>query len=65
MGSGKKKLSFAPKRYCSANSKRGQYEAQIIRAGKLEARQFFFFNFKGKPSQKQHKTIFSSLSELN
>jgi hypothetical protein len=43
------------------NSNRGQYYAQIIRAGKLEARPFFFSNFKGTPSQKEHKTIFSSL----
>jgi hypothetical protein len=31
----------------------------------LEARQFFFLNFKETPSQEQHKTIFSGLSELN
>jgi hypothetical protein len=36
-----------------------------MRAGELEARQFFFLNFKGTPSQEQHKTIFSGLSELN
>jgi hypothetical protein len=41
------------------NSNRGQYYAQIIRAGKLEPRLFFFSNFKGTPSQKEHKTIFS------
>jgi hypothetical protein len=29
--------------------------------GKLEARPFFFSNFKGKPSLKEHKTIFSGL----
>jgi hypothetical protein len=34
--------------------------AQIIRAGKLEARPFFFSNFKGTPAQEEHKTIFSS-----
>jgi hypothetical protein len=27
--------------------------------GKLEARLFFFLNFKGTPSQEEHKTIFS------
>jgi hypothetical protein len=43
------------------NSNSGQYYAQIIRAGKLEARPFFFSNFKGTPSQKEHKTIFSGL----
>jgi hypothetical protein len=40
-------------------------EAQIIRAGKLAASQFFFLNFKGTPSQVQHKTIFSGISKLN
>jgi hypothetical protein len=34
-------------------------------AGKLEARPFFFLNFKGTPSQEQHKTIFSGLRKLN
>ncbi len=34
----------------------------VIRAGKLEARLFFFLNFKGTPSQEEHKTIFSSLT---
>jgi hypothetical protein len=48
-------------RYCPANSNQGRYYAQIIRAGKLEARPFFFLNFKGTPSQEKHKTIFSSL----
>jgi hypothetical protein len=33
----------------------------MIRAGKLEARPFFFLNLKGTPSQEEHKTIFSSL----
>jgi hypothetical protein len=33
----------------------------MIRAGKLEVRPFFSSNFKGTPSQKEHKTIFSSL----
>ncbi len=37
----------------------GKYYAQIIRAGKLEALPFFFFNIKGTPSQEEHKTIFS------
>jgi hypothetical protein len=37
----------------------------MIRAGKLEARQFFLLNSKGTPSQEQHKTIFSGFSELN
>jgi hypothetical protein len=27
----------------------------------LEARPFFFINFKGTPSQEEHKTIFSGL----
>jgi hypothetical protein len=27
----------------------------------LEARPFFFLNFKGTPSQEEHKTIFSGL----
>jgi hypothetical protein len=53
--------SMLIKRYCPANSNRGQYYAQIIRAGKLEVRPFFFLNFKGTPSQKEHKTIFSGL----
>ncbi len=44
---------------------RGSILGSIIRAGKLEARQFFFLNFKGTPSQKQCKTIVSGLSELN
>jgi hypothetical protein len=48
-------------RYCPAISNRGQYYSQIIRADKLEARPFFFSNFKGTPSQEEHKTIFSSL----
>jgi hypothetical protein len=43
-----------------ANSKRGQNQAKKIRAGKLEARLFFCLNFKGKSSQEEHKTIFSS-----
>ncbi len=46
-------------RYCPANSKKGQYLAQIICAGKLEAHLFFFLNFKGKSSQEEHKIIFS------
>jgi hypothetical protein len=37
-------------------------EAQIIRLGKLEARQVFFLNFKGTPSQEEHNTIFSGLT---
>ncbi len=49
------------KRYCPTKSKRGRYYAQIIRAGKLEARPFFFLNFKGTPSQEEQKTIFSGL----
>jgi hypothetical protein len=32
-----------------------------IRPLKLEARLIFFLNFKGTPSQEEHKTIFSSL----
>ncbi len=52
---------FLISRYCPANSNRGQYIAQIIRAGKLEARPFFFSNFKGTTSQEEHKTIFSVL----
>ncbi len=43
------------------NSNSGQYYAQIIRSGKLEVCPFFFSIFKGTPSQKVHKTIFSSL----
>jgi hypothetical protein len=39
--------------------------AQIIRARKLEAHSFFFLNFKGTPSQEEHKAIFCSLSEIN
>jgi hypothetical protein len=38
-----------------------EYYAQIIRAGKLEARLFFFLNFKGTPSQEEQKPIFSGL----
>jgi hypothetical protein len=49
-------------RYCPENSKRGRYYAQIIRAGKLEARPFFFMNFKWTPSQEEQKTIFSGLT---
>jgi hypothetical protein len=41
---------------------RGRYYAQIIRAGKLEACPFFFFNFKGTPSQEEQKNIFSGLT---
>jgi hypothetical protein len=44
-----------------SESNRGQYYTQIICAGKLEARPFFFSNFKGTPSQEEHKTIFSGL----
>ncbi len=33
----------------------------MICAAKLEARLFFFLNFKGTPSQEWQKTIFSSL----
>jgi hypothetical protein len=40
----------------------GRYCAQIIRAGKLEARPFFFLNFKGTPSQEEQKTIFGGLT---
>jgi hypothetical protein len=40
----------------------GRYYAQIIHAGKLEASPFFFLNFKGTPSQEEHKTIFSGLT---
>jgi hypothetical protein len=36
-------------------------QTQIICAGQLEARPFFFFNFKGTPSKEEHKTIFSGL----
>ncbi len=43
------------------NFERGRYYAQIIPAGKLEALPFFFLNFKGTPSQEEHKTIFSGL----
>jgi hypothetical protein len=32
-----------------------------ISAGKLEARPFFFLNFKGTPSQEEHRTILSGL----
>jgi hypothetical protein len=35
--------------------------AQKIRSRKLEARPFFFLNFKETPSQEEHKTIFSGL----
>jgi hypothetical protein len=41
-----------------------QYEivkGQIIRPRKLEAQQLFFLNFKGTPSQEEHKIIFSGL----
>ncbi len=43
------------------NSNRGRYYAQIIRAGKLEARPFFFSNCKGTTSQEERKTNFSGL----
>jgi hypothetical protein len=33
----------------------------LIRAGTLEARPFFFLNFKGTPSQEGHETFFSGL----
>ncbi len=51
--------------YCHANSKKGQYYAQIICVSKLEAHPFFFLNLEGTPSQENHKTIFSGLSERN
>jgi hypothetical protein len=50
--------SKSPKRFCRANSKRGRDEAHSIRASKLEDYPFFFLNFKGTPSQEEHKTIF-------
>ncbi len=53
--------SFLKVQYWPANSKRGQYYAQIIRAGKMEACPFFFLNFKGTPSQEEQKTIFRGL----
>jgi hypothetical protein len=55
-------LDILSKRYCPVNSKRGRYYAQIIRDGKLEARLFFFLNFKRTPLQEEHKTIFSGLT---
>jgi hypothetical protein len=33
----------------------------LTHAGELEVCPFFFWNFKGTPSQEEHKTIFSSL----
>jgi hypothetical protein len=51
-----------PLKVLSANSKRGRYYAQIIRAGELEAHLFFFLNVKGTPSQKEQKSIFSGLT---
>jgi hypothetical protein len=39
---------------------RGVNNNQIICAGKLETRLFFFLNFKGTASQEQNKTIFSA-----
>jgi hypothetical protein len=35
--------------------------AHIICSGKLEVRLFFISNFKGTPSQEEHKIIFSGL----
>jgi hypothetical protein len=43
------------------NSKRGRDYALSIRAGKLQACPYIFLNFKGTPSQEEHKTIFSRL----
>jgi hypothetical protein len=37
----------------------------MIRAAKLEARQFFILNFKATSSLEENKTILSSLSEVN
>jgi hypothetical protein len=39
-----------------------QTKMAIIRDGKLEARLFFFLNFKLTPLQEEHKTIFSGLT---
>ncbi len=33
----------------------------VFHPRKLEAQPFFVFNFKGTPSQEEHKTIFSGL----
>jgi hypothetical protein len=33
----------------------------MIRTVKLEAQQIFIWNFKGTPSQEEHKTIFSGV----
>jgi hypothetical protein len=52
---------YSSYRYCPANSNRGLYYAKIIRAGKLEARLFLFSNFKGTPSQEEHKINFRGL----
>ncbi len=38
---------------------------QTTNAGKLDARLFFFLNFKGTPSQENHKTIFCGLSKTS
>jgi hypothetical protein len=38
---------------------------QSVLVNYVEARPFFFLNFKGTLSQEEHKTIFSGLSEIN
>ncbi len=45
----------------SSEFKEGLILAQINRPRKLEAQQLFFLNFKGSPSQEEHKAIFSGL----
>jgi hypothetical protein len=42
------------------NSKKGPDNAHSILTSKLKTCLFFFLNFKGTPSQEEHKTIFSS-----
>jgi hypothetical protein len=49
----------------SSKFRQGSRISKIIRAAKLEARQFFFLNFKETPSQEEQKTIhFQRLKHL-
>jgi hypothetical protein len=41
----------------SSKFKKGSILSSNIHAGKLEARLFFFLNFKGTSSQEEHKTM--------
>jgi hypothetical protein len=55
----KMKVKSVGRKSCLGNSKRGRDYAYSIHAGEMDACPFFFLNFKGTPSQEEHKTIFS------